>query len=108
MNDKRLGPTFVTVRGSSSIDVTLSRGIEVLDWKRATLSGHKHIQYELELEEGNKPQKRIYDFVNTDWEDFAERLEEGRQQLNIEEHDIDKKHSKKYVKKHARLAYVPD
>lgn len=30
-NDKRLGPTFVTVSGSSSIDVTLSRGTDVLD-----------------------------------------------------------------------------
>lgn len=48
LNDRNLGPTFETTRGQSSVDVTLTKGVEGEEWKilnKETLSGHKYLSY---------------------------------------------------------------
>lgn len=87
-------PTFQTSRGSSSVDLTMSRNINVQEWRighETILSGHRYIFYELDIYDSIKQDRIIYDYGGMDWEVFKQRLEGAKQNINNMEIDLSKR-----------------
>lgn len=76
--------------------MTLGRNIDVYGWlvrQEVTLSGHKYVHFEFELDESkrSRSERKVYDFVGTDWEVFKQRLEETKPNLNTGQDDLNKR-----------------
>lgn len=79
-NRAEQGPTFFNARGSSFIDLTMSKNVTVENWEveeEESLSGHCYIKYTVKmLEKVGGANRKVYDFANTDWERFKNKLRE--------------------------------
>lgn len=72
-------PTFQTVRASSIIDVTLSKGVEVWNWhvdETFNASDHNTIYFDIEVEE--VPPREIRPWDKADWRKFTDILDKER------------------------------
>ena len=87
LENKRGPPTFDCSRGHSWIDVTFSKNIEVINWmviNEESLSDHRIITFEIIKNVIKKEHKWIYDFTNTNWQIFTEKLKLYKSKNNLQ------------------------
>lgn len=78
-NDSASGATFSSTRGNSWVDVTMSRGVVMNEWRvedEETLSDHRYITYQVVGRAREEGTKTRYDFENADWESFRSDIAE--------------------------------
>lgn len=72
--------TFSSTNGQSWIDLTLSRRVDVSNWRveeEETLSDHRYIRYELEVDEPRITAREVrFNVKKADWQVFQARLKE--------------------------------
>lgn len=94
VNDKYQGPTFRTTRGQSSVDLTMAKGIDVGEWnimEEETLSGHRYLAYYVWTGTERVKPRMIYDFGNTNWNNFRHKLAQKHDAVDWENKETEQK-----------------
>ncbi|XP_048523257.1 uncharacterized protein LOC125504797 [Dendroctonus ponderosae] len=85
-NKKHEQPTFQGPMGSSYVDMTLTKNLRTTNWTvnaDETLSAHKYITYEIDIEHTTTKRKRTtYDFINTNWTRYEDQIKLQTDQLD--------------------------